>query len=77
MQIYDQDDQDIEDWHKHASGAVVDFLMQKFGGAMDFMVMVMFKPEGLAGIWQDGQAMLGRRKAAVEPCPEPNHAGGD
>jgi branched-chain amino acid transport system permease protein len=44
---------------------------------LTFMVMVMFKPEGLAGIWQDGQAMLGRRKAAVEPCPEPNHAGGD
>ncbi len=56
-------------------GAYTEAWLLWFG--LTFMVMVMFKPEGLAGIWRDGQAMFGRRKVIAQPCPEPNHAGGD
>ncbi len=39
MQIYEQDDQ-VEDWHKYASGAVMDFLVQKIGAVMESTVKV-------------------------------------
>ena len=32
-----------------------------------FMVLVMFKPEGIAGMWQDGVKYLRRRRAAGTP----------
>ncbi len=32
-----------------------------------FMVLVMFKPEGIAGMWQDGAAYLKRRRRAGTP----------
>ena len=56
-------------------GAYTEAWLLWFG--LIFMLMVMFKPEGLAGIWQDAQLMFGRRKEAPQACPEPNHAGGD
>jgi len=56
-------------------GAYTEAWLLWFG--LTFMVMVMFKPEGLAGMWQDAQLMFGRRKETTQACPEPSHAGGD
>ncbi len=58
-------------------GTVVFFLSRDLLGAytetwllwygLMFMVLVMFKPEGIAGMWQDGVAYLKKRRGAGTP----------
>ncbi len=57
-------------------GAYTEAWLLWFG--LIFMVMVMFKPEGLAGIWRDGRILLGRKAAPqANGTPDPSVAGGD
>ena len=57
-------------------GAYTETWLLWFG--LIFVVMVMFKPEGLAGIWRDGRVLLGRKPAPQpDSSANPSIAGGD
>ncbi|MCF3935189.1 branched-chain amino acid ABC transporter permease [Acuticoccus sp. M5D2P5] len=53
-------------------GAYTEAWLLWFG--LMFMLLVMFKPEGLAGIWRDTVGGLVRRKPAAAPSPHPNQS---
>lgn len=53
-------------------GAYTETWLLWFG--LIFVAMVMFKPEGLAGLWDDVRRLLGRKPA---PQPDSSAAGGD